>query len=89
MSAAKKRKPASPIIKRSIVINGHKTSVSLEDPFWRRLKMEAGQREITLSSLVGEVDDARVDRNQSNLSSALRLHVLGDLEQQLGEGVRP
>lgn len=93
MSSKKKAKVPpmrgkSPIVKRSIVIKGHKTSVSLEDPFWRRLKLEAGTREITLSSLVGEIDDKRVDRAVANLSSTLRLHVVDGLERELSRGAR-
>jgi len=63
----------SPVVKRSIVIAGHKTSVSLEDAFWRGLKEIASKRELTLSELVGSVD---ADRNHGNLSSGLRLFVL-------------
>jgi predicted DNA-binding ribbon-helix-helix protein len=63
----------SPIVKRSIVIGGHKTSVSLEDAFWRGLKEIARTERITLSTMVSGIDKAR---NQSNLSSALRLFVL-------------
>ena len=63
----------SPIVKRSIVIDGHKTSVSLEDPFWSDLKKIAHIQQITLSELVAKIDGTR---EQSNLSSAIRLFVL-------------
>ena len=63
----------SSVIKRSIVINGHKTSVSLEDAFWTDLKKIAHDRQVTLSELVTKID---VAREQSNLSSAIRLFVL-------------
>ena len=63
----------SPVIKRSIVIAGHKTSVSLEDAFWTGLKEIAGDRSMTLSDLVATID---TDRRQGNLSSAIRLFVL-------------
>jgi predicted DNA-binding ribbon-helix-helix protein len=63
----------SPVIKRSIVIAGHKTSVSLEDAFWGALKEIAIGRERTLSDLVGEIDSGRP---HGNLSSAIRLFVL-------------
>ena len=66
----------SPIIKRSIVIGGHKTSVSLEDAFWGGLKEIARTQRITLSTMVGEIDKSRC---QSNLSSAIRLFVLDRL----------
>ncbi|MEJ2623907.1 MAG: ribbon-helix-helix domain-containing protein [Pseudolabrys sp.] len=63
----------SPVVKRSIVIAGHKTSVSLEDAFWKCLKEIAGTRDMTLSDLVATID---TDRHQGNLSSAIRLFVL-------------
>jgi predicted DNA-binding ribbon-helix-helix protein len=63
----------SPVVKRSIVIAGHKTSVSLEDAFWKGLKEIAVARELTLSDLVATID---TDRYHGNLSSAIRLFVL-------------
>ena len=61
------------VIKRSIVIAGHKTSVSLEDAFWTGLKQIASTRELTLSEMVAGIDAERV---HGNLSSAIRLFVL-------------
>ena len=63
----------SPVVKRSIVIAGHKTSVSLEDAFWKGLKEIANGREVTLSDLVASID---TDRRHGNLSSAICLFVL-------------
>lgn len=63
----------SPVVKRSIVIAGHKTSVSLEDAFWKGLKEIAGDKSLTLSDLVASIDGGR---KQGNLSSAIRLFVL-------------
>ena len=63
----------SAVQKRSIVIGGHKTSVSLEDAFWGSLKEIAGGRGQTLSDLVAEIDGQRA---HGNLSSAIRLFVL-------------
>lgn len=63
----------SPVVKRSIVIAGHKTSVSLEDAFWQGLKQIAEERDLTLSDLVATID---TERRQGNLSSAIRLFVL-------------
>jgi len=63
----------SSVVKRSIVIGGHKTSVSLEDPFWDELKKIAHARSVTLSELVANIDGGR---KQSNLSSAIRQFVL-------------
>jgi predicted DNA-binding ribbon-helix-helix protein len=62
----------SRIVKRSIVIRGHKTSVSLEDEFWNALKVIAGERLAHLSDLVAAIDG---QRQHSNLSSAIRLFV--------------
>ena len=63
----------SSIVKRSIVIDGHKTSVSLEDPFWTDLKKIAHAQQMGLSELVAKIDGTR---EQGNLSSAIRLFVL-------------
>ena len=63
----------SPILKRSILIGGHKTSVSLEDAFWSGMKEISRQRDMTLSELAREIDS---NRQQGNLSSAIRLFVL-------------
>jgi predicted DNA-binding ribbon-helix-helix protein len=63
----------SRVVKRSIVVAGHKTSVSLEDAFWNGLKEISGLRNMTMSELVGEIDH---NRQQGNLSSAIRLFVL-------------
>lgn len=71
----------SPVVKRSIVIGGHKTSVSLEDAFWKGLKEIAGSRDMTLSDLVSAIDS---DRRHGNLSSAIRLFVLNHYRTQAG-----
>ena len=67
------------VSKRSIVIAGRKTSVSLEDEFWNSLKEIAGQRGMTVAELVGAIDR---DRKHGNLSSAIRLFVLGVYRDQ-------
>ena len=64
----------SSILKRSVVIAGHKTSISLEDAFWECLRRIANDRGQTLSALIGCID---TDRERANLSSAVRLFVLG------------
>ena len=76
----------SSIVKRSVVIGGHKTSVSLEEPFWTDLKEIAHAQHVTLSALVTQIDDTR---EQSNLSSAIRLFVLRHfrLAQRSGHGL--
>ena len=63
----------STVVKRSIILAGHKTSVSLEDAFWEGLKDIAKTKRKTLSDLVGSID---IDREHANLSSAIRLFVL-------------
>ncbi|TCT02489.1 ribbon-helix-helix domain-containing protein [Aquabacter spiritensis] len=75
----------SPVVKRSIVIAGHKTSVSLEDAFWDSLKEIAAGRRLTLSDLVATIDSSRT---QGNLSSAIRLFVL-DYYRGHAAGGRP
>ena len=69
--------------KRSIAINGHSTSFSLEDAFWIEIKRMAGERKMSLAALVREVDHAR--GLEHNLSSALRLCVLDDLKRKAAE----
>jgi predicted DNA-binding ribbon-helix-helix protein len=72
----------SPVVKRSIVIAGHKTSVSLEDAFWKGLKEIANGRDMTLSDLVAAIDS---ERQHGNLSSAIRLFVLDFYRNQLSD----
>jgi predicted DNA-binding ribbon-helix-helix protein len=71
----------SPVVKRSIVIAGRKTSVSLEDAFWMGLKEIAIARRVTLSALVGGIDSGRTN---GNLSSAIRLVVLDHYRAMIG-----
>ena len=61
------------VVKRSLVVAGHRTSVSLEDAFWRRLQRIATRRGLSVNGLAAEVDAAR---GEANLSSALRVFVL-------------
>jgi predicted DNA-binding ribbon-helix-helix protein len=65
--------------KRSVVVAGHRTSISLEEPFWRELKSIALARRMSLNALVAELDQGRV----GNLSSTLRVYVLSDLQRRL------
>lgn len=64
---------AAGIRKRSVVIGGHKTSVSLEDEFWDSIKEIAAEREQSTSDLISAVADGR---DRTNLSSALRIFTL-------------
>ena len=72
----------SPIVKRSIVIAGHKTSVSVEDAFWTGLKDIASSRGATVAELVATID---AGRQHGNLSSAIRLFVLDHFRTRPGE----
>jgi predicted DNA-binding ribbon-helix-helix protein len=67
------------IVKRSVVLGAHKTSVSLEDAFWRAIKEIASLGGMTVSGLIAAVDSAR---HHGNLSSALRLFVLSFYREQ-------
>ena len=67
--------------KRSVTIDGHRTSVSLEDAFWQELAAIAAARRLSLGALVAEVDRERPGPD-SNLSSALRLYVLQELRRR-------
>lgn len=71
--------PGSGIVKRSLSIAGHRTSVSLEEPFWTALAEIAGARGVRLSALVAEID---AGRQGQNLSSALRVFVLGEVAKR-------
>lgn len=64
--------------KRSLALNGHKTSVSLEDAFWNGLLQIARERNVTVSEVVREIQSVA---NPKNLSSAIRLFVLGHFRQ--------
>ena len=68
------------VVKRSVVLAGHKTSVSLEDAFWNSLKEIAGSGNMSLSDLITAIDFAR---HHGNLSSAIRLFVLDFYRKQL------
>lgn len=74
----------SPVVKRSIVVASHKTSVSLEEAFWNGMKEISSARNMTLSELVGEIDG---NRQQGNLSSAIRLFVLDYFRSRAANGL--
>jgi predicted DNA-binding ribbon-helix-helix protein len=76
----------SAVIKHSVVVRGHKTSVSLEDAFWNGLKEIGSERHTTLSDLVAAIDS---QRQHSNLSSAIRLFVLDFYRTQLSDAEGP
>jgi predicted DNA-binding ribbon-helix-helix protein len=87
MSRGKRRRVKSTVVKRSIFSAGHRTSVSLEDAFWKGLKESAGMRRITVSKLVASIDAERP--RGSNLSSAIRLFVLDFYYQLIPVRKRP
>jgi len=64
--------PAYQMRKHSVLLDGHQTSVSLENAFWARLKDIAKAQNVSLNRLVADIDHART----TNLSSALRVYVL-------------
>jgi predicted DNA-binding ribbon-helix-helix protein len=69
----------SAIVKRSVVVRGHKTSVSLEEPFWTQVRAIADAQGVTMSNLLRRIDD---DREDTNLSSAIRVFVLQHVREQ-------
>jgi len=67
--------------KRSLTLHGHRTSVSLETPFWRAFLKIAAEQGKTINGLAAEIDDSRL--GSSGLATAIRLFVLNDLENRL------
>jgi predicted DNA-binding ribbon-helix-helix protein len=78
----------SRIVRRSIVINGHHTSVTLEEEFWIGLKEIAEQRRTMLSVLIDAIDIERAEHDHKNLSSALRVFVLDFYRSKLAMSQR-
>lgn len=70
----------SAVAKRSVVISGHKTSISLEEPFWNEVQAIARSRRVTVSHLLHRIDH---DRQNANLSSAIRVYVLQQLRERI------
>jgi predicted DNA-binding ribbon-helix-helix protein len=68
------------IVKRSVSIAGHRTSISLEEPFWEELRAIAAGRGVSVQALVGRID---AERGDQNLSSAIRVFVLHSLREAL------
>jgi len=61
------------VLKRSVSIARHRTSISLEEPFWEALREIAQERGLSVQALIGEIDAGRAEQN---LSSAIRVYVL-------------
>ncbi len=76
----------SAITKRSVVIGGHKTSVSLEEPFWNAVREIAVNHQMTVSSLLRQID---LERRNANLSSAIRVYVLENVRSQVANARGP
>ena len=68
------------VLKRSVSIAGHRTSISLEEPFWEGLREIAEREKRSVQSLIGRID---AERGEQNLSSAIRVFVLNDLRSRL------
>jgi predicted DNA-binding ribbon-helix-helix protein len=68
------------ILKRSVVLRGHKTSISVEDAFWNSVKKIAASGQMSVSELISAIDS---ERHHGNLSSSIRLFVLNFYREQL------
>lgn len=68
---------SAPVVKRSVTIAGHATSVSIEKPFWDLLQNEAKKQGVSLNALITLIDENR----KTNLSSAIRLYVLHSISR--------
>ena len=79
MIRAPERRPTT-IVKHSLLVAGHSTSVSLEDAFWLALKRAAKDRALSVAALVAEIDEAR---GPASLSSAIRVHLLDAVSSAL------
>lgn len=65
--------------KRSVTLQGHPTSITLEDDFWHQLKAIAEKRDQSVASLIDEIDENRLKTPTGGLSSAIRVFVLRDV----------
>ena len=76
-------------VKRSFTIKGHRTSISVEAPFWEALRQAAAAKDVTLAALVAEID---AERGDAGLSSAVRVWILDYFRKQAdrsSNGARP
>ncbi len=73
----------SPVVGRFVRINGHGTSISIEEPFWTYLKAIASYQHKSLAKLMSDINR---QRDHSNLSSAARLYVLNFVKQEIEHG---
>ena len=71
-------------VKRSLTLRGHRTSVSLEEPFWQAFREIAAERRLTINALAAEIDTAR--GTDAGLASAIRVFVLEHYRRRGGDG---
>jgi len=69
------------LVKRSLRLAGHGTSIALEPAFWAALEKEAARRDVSLAALIAEQDAARIDASEP-LTSRLRVFALGCAQQR-------
>jgi predicted DNA-binding ribbon-helix-helix protein len=79
--------PPQPVVKRSVTIDGHRTSVSVEGPFWQAVRDIAAERGLRVAELLAEIDHAR--RPGSNLSSSIRIYALDWYRKKRGSPAAP
>jgi predicted DNA-binding ribbon-helix-helix protein len=79
-------KPGDGILKRSVAIAGHRTSISLEPPFWEVLRQIAERDAISIQKLIGRID---AERGDQNLSSAIRVFVINRLRAEVSRRDEP
>ena len=89
MPPPKMRRGKSLLRKRHIILDGHKTSVTIEDALWTALYEIAAAQRTTISRLIATIDSQRREWQHTNLSSAIRLFVLDYYRKQNGRGVVP
>ncbi len=70
------------VVKRSVSIAGHRTSISLEEPFWELLREIAEREKLSVQALIGRID---AERGEQNLSSAIRVFVLMDVKSRASQ----
>ncbi len=70
-------------VKRSLTIAGHRTSISLEEPFWQALRQVAREKRKPLPALIFQID---AQRNKTNLSSAIRVYLLEYFRERAAKG---
>ena len=76
--------PIAAPVKRSVTINGHRTSVSLEDAFWTALKRAADRRRMTRAALISQIDHRRPP--DVGLATALRLFAFSEARREVADG---